>query len=51
MVKKYNSEIVKNALYNGSLSYDIFIDDIQRAINEENPPVNEDELKLSERQG
>lgn len=49
MVKKDNSEIVKNALNNGSLSFDIFIDDIQRAINEENPPMNEDEL--SGRQG
>lgn len=49
MVKKDNSEIVKNALNNGSLSFDVFIDDIQRAINEENPPMNEDEL--SGRQG
>lgn len=44
MVKKDNSEIVKTALNNGSLSFDIFIDDIQRAINEESPPMNEDEL-------
>jgi len=44
MVKKDNSQNVKNALNNGSLSYDIFIDDIQRAINEESPPVAEDEL-------
>lgn len=51
MVKKHNSEIVKNALYNGSLSFDIFIDDIQRAINEENPPVNDAKLELSERLG
>lgn len=51
MVKKDNSDIVKNALYNGSLSFDIFIDDIQRAINEENPPVSDDELEFSGRQG
>ncbi|KAL5242498.1 hypothetical protein ACI65C_009908 [Semiaphis heraclei] len=51
MVKKDNSEIVKNTLNNGSLSFDIFIDDIQRAINDENPPINEEELELSGRQG
>jgi len=51
MVKKVNSETVKNTLNNGSLSFDIFVDDIQRAINEENPPINEDELELSGRQG
>lgn len=49
MVKKDNSEIVKSSLNNGSLSFKIFIDDIQQAINEENPPVNENEL--SGRQG
>lgn len=49
MVKKDNSEIVKNSLNNGSLPFKIFIDDIQQAINEENPPVNENEL--SGRQG
>jgi len=51
MVKKVNSETVKNSLNNGSLSFDIFIDDIQRAINDENPPINEDELELYGRQG
>lgn len=51
MVKKDNSEIVKNTLKNGSLLFDVFIDDIQRAINEENPPINEDESELSGRQG
>jgi len=51
MVKKDNSEFVKNTLNNGSLSFDIFINDIQRAINDENPPINEDELELSGRQG
>lgn len=49
MVKRDNSGIVKNVLNNGSLSFDVFIDDIQRAINEENPPMNENEL--SGRQG
>lgn len=49
MVKKDNSEIVKNALNNASLSYNIFIDDIQRAIDEESPPENE--LEQSGRQG
>lgn len=44
MVKKENSEMVKSSLNNGSLSFNVFIDDIQRAINEENPPINEDEL-------
>lgn len=44
MVKKDNSEMVKNALNNGSLSFDVFIEDIQQAINEENPPINEVEL-------
>lgn len=51
MVKKNNSEIVKNVLNNGSLSYNIFIDDIQQAINEESSPKNEYELELSGRQG
>lgn len=51
MVQKKNSEIVKNALNNGSLAFNVFIEDIQQAINEENPPVNEDELELSGRQG
>lgn len=51
MVNKNNSEIVKNALNNGSLTFEVFIEDVQRAINEENPPVNEDELELSGRQG
>lgn len=51
MVKKDNSEIVKNTLKNGSLLFNVFIDDIQRAINEENPPINEDESELSGRQG
>ncbi|XP_022161977.1 carboxypeptidase B-like [Myzus persicae] len=51
MVKKENSEIVKNTLNNGSLSFNIFINDIQRAINDENPPINEDELELFGRQG
>lgn len=51
MVKKGNSEFVINALNNGSLSYNIFIDDIQRAINEESPLVNENDLKLIGRQG
>lgn len=51
MVKNDNTEIVKNALNNGSLSFDIFIEDLQRAINEENPPMNEDELDLSGRKG
>lgn len=51
MVKKDNSEIVKDILKNGSLLFDVFIDDIQRAINEENPPINEDESELSGRQG
>jgi len=49
MVKKDKTEFVKNILNNGSLPFDIFIDDIQRAIDEENPPINEDEL--SGRQG
>lgn len=44
MVKRNNSQIVKNSLNNSSLPYEIFIDDIQRAINEESPPVVEDEL-------
>jgi len=44
MVKKDNSQIVKNILNNSSLSYNIFIDDIQRAINEESPSIAEDEL-------
>lgn len=49
MVKKDNSEIVKSSLNNGSLPFKIFIDDIQQAINEENPSVNENDL--SGRQG
>lgn len=44
MVKKVNSEVVKHALNNGSLPFYVFIDDVQRAINEENPPVDEEEL-------
>lgn len=51
MVKKHNTQIVKNTLNNGSLSYEVFIDDIQLAIDEENPPVNEEEFELSGRQG
>jgi len=51
MVKKDNSETVKHSLINGSLSFNIFIDDIQRAINEENPPINEEEIELYGRQG
>lgn len=51
LVNKNNSEIVKNALNNGSLTFDVFIEDVQRAINEENPTENEDELELSGRQG
>lgn len=51
MVKKDNSDIVKDTLKNGSLLFDVFIDDIQRAIDEENPPINEDESELSGRQG
>lgn len=51
MVKKENSEIVKNTLNNGSLLFDVFIDDIQRAIDVENPPINENESELSGRQG
>lgn len=44
MVKKDNLEIVKHALNNGSLSFHTFIDDVQRAIDDENPPVNEEEF-------
>lgn len=51
MVKKHNTDIVKNTLNNGSLPYEVFIEDIQRAIDEENPPVNEDEFEQSGRQG
>lgn len=51
MVKKKNSDIVKNMLNNASLTFDVFIEDIQRAINEENTPINEDELELSGRKG
>lgn len=46
LIKNNDKDIVKSVLSNGSLSFNIFIDDVQRAIDEENPAttINEDEL-------
>lgn len=33
------------------ISYDIIIDDLQKRIDEENPPLDENELQLQDRRG
>lgn len=34
-----------------NIPYDIVIDDLQKRINEENPPLDENELELQDRRG
>ncbi|XP_050521702.1 carboxypeptidase B-like [Daktulosphaira vitifoliae] len=50
MIKNENKNIVKSVLNNGSLSFDLFIDDVQRAIDEENLPVTINDEQLGRRE-
>lgn len=50
LVKNKSLDNVRNVLRNNQIKFDVIIDDIQKAIDEENPPIsNDDELQI--RQG
>lgn len=51
LVKPSSLEMVKNDFKNSNIDYKILIPDLQRAIDEENPPVTDDLEELANRQG
>lgn len=42
LIKKENVPIVKQTLENNSMAFEVLMDDLQRAIDTENPPIDED---------
>ncbi|CAH0588959.1 unnamed protein product [Chrysodeixis includens] len=51
LIKPNALENVTAMFRNGDITYDIMIDDLQQRINEENPPLDENELELQDRRG
>lgn len=50
LVKNQSLDVVRDQLKHNQINYDVVIDDIQRAIDEANPPITDDD-ELQIRQG
>lgn len=51
LVKPSSLDMVKNDFKNSKIDYKILIPDLQRAIEEENPPITDELEELANRQG
>lgn len=51
LVKPNAVKNVTRAFKRENITYDVLIEDLQRRIDEENPPLDENELSLQDRRG
>lgn len=51
LVKQTAVQNVTRVMKRENITYDIIIEDLQKRINEENPPLDENEIELQDRRG
>lgn len=51
LVKQTAVQNVTRVMKRENITYDIIIEDLQKRINEENPPLDENEVELQDRRG
>lgn len=51
LVQPHAIQNVTNALKRENIPFDVIIEDLQTRINQENPPLDENEIELQDRRG